>query len=102
MYIERMQVFFCVPGAVMCRTTIHVGQSKKKAMRNMVSWVIVKLPHQTSPKEDHIPHEQEYNTRHGLSAIPNEVRRKIRRQPRQPEVQQEPVVHLLLEAALGW
>ena len=85
-----------------CRTTIHIGQLKKKAMRNMVSWVIVKLPHQTSPKGDHIPHEQEYNTRHGLSAIPNEVRRKIRRQPRQPEVQQEPVVHLLLEAALGW
>ena len=85
-----------------CRTTIHIGQLKKKAMRNMVSWVIVKLPHQTSPKGDHIPHEQEYNTRHGLSAIPNEVRREIRRQPRQPEVQQEPVVHLLLEAALGW
>ena len=57
-----------------CRTTIHIGQLKKKAMRNMVSWVIVKLPHQTSPKGDHIPHEQEYNTRHGLSAIPNEVR----------------------------
>lgn len=85
-----------------CRTTIHIGQLKKKAMRNMVSWVIVKLPYQTSPKGDHIPHEQEYNTRHGLSAIPNEVRREIRRQPRQPEVQQEPVVHLLLEAALGW
>ena len=34
-------------------------------------------------------------------AIPDEVRRKIRRQPRQPEVQQKPVVHLLLEAALG-
>ncbi len=67
----------------------------------MVSWVIVKLPHQTSPKGDHIPHEQEYNTRHGLSAIPNEVRREIWRQPRQPEVQQEPVVHLFLEAALG-
>ncbi len=36
----------------------------------MVSWVIVKLSHQTSPKGDHIPHEQEYNTRHGISAIP--------------------------------
>ena len=56
-------------------------------MRNMVSWVIVKLSHQTSPKGDHIPHEQEYNTRHGLSAIPNEVRREIRCQPRQSEVE---------------
>ena len=88
------------PSKDFCRTTIHIGQLKKKAMRNMVSWVIVKLPHQTSPKGDHIPHEQEYNTRHGLSAIPNEVRGEIRRQPRQPEVQQEPVVHLFLEAAL--
>ena len=67
----------------------------------MVSWVIVKLPYQTSPKGDHIPHEQEYNTRHGISAIPNEVCGEIRRQPRQPEVQQEPVVHLFLKAALG-
>ena len=71
-------------------------------MRNMVSRVIVKLPHQTSPKGDHIPHEKKYNTRHGLQAIPNEVRRKIWREPRQPEVQQEPVVHLFLETALGW
>ena len=30
-----------------------------------------------------IPHEQEYNTRHGISAIPNEVCGEIRRQPRQ-------------------
>ena len=51
-------------------------------MKDMVSWVIVKLPHQTSPKGDHIPHEQKYNTRHGLSAIPNEVHREIRRQQR--------------------
>ena len=64
----------------------------------MVTWVIVEL---TSPKGDHIPHEKEYNTRHGISAIPNEVRGEIRRQPRQSEIQQEPVVHLLLEAALG-
>ena len=76
--------------------------SVKKEYGNRSKCVIVKLPHQTSPKGDHIPHEQECNTRHGLSAIPNEVRRKIRRQPRQPEVQQEPVVYLLLEAALGW
>ena len=67
-------------------------------MKDMVTWVIVEL---TSPKGDHIPHEQEYNTRHGISAIPNEVCGEIRRQPRQPEVQQEPVVHLFLKAALG-
>ncbi len=37
----------------------------------------------------------------GLQAIPDEVRGKIRCQPRKPEVQQKPIVHLLLEAALG-
>lgn len=68
----------------------------------MDSRVIVKLPHKISPKGDHIPHEKKYNTRHGLSSISNEVHREIRREPRQPEVQQEPVVYLFLEAALGW
>ena len=33
---------------------------------------------------------------------PNEVCGEIWRQPRQSEVQQKPVIHLLLEAALGW
>ena len=65
-------------------------------MRNTVSHVKVELPH-NNLKGDHIPHEQEYNTRHGLQAIPDEVHRKIRCQPRQPEVQQKPFVHLLLK-----
>ena len=86
----------------MCRSTIHLGQSKKKRMRNRVSCAKVELPHNSLTKGDHISHEQEYNTGHGIPAISHEVRRKIRRQPRQSEIQQEPVVHLLLEAALGW
>ena len=45
----------------------------------MVSRVIVKLPHQTSPKGDHIPHEQKYNTRHGLSAIPKGTEWAVKR-----------------------
>ena len=45
----------------------------------MVSWVIVKLPHQTSPKGDHIPHEKKYNTRHGLSAIPKGTEWAVKR-----------------------
>ena len=32
----------------------------------------------------------------------DEIHGEIRREPRQPEVQQEPVVHLLLESPLGW
>ena len=35
---------------VYCRTTIHIGQENKKDMRNRVSWIIVKLPHQTSTR----------------------------------------------------
>ena len=70
-------------------------------MRKRVSCAKVELPHNNLPKGDHIPHEQEYSTRHILQVIPNEVCGEIRRQPRQPEVQQEPVVYLLLEAALG-
>ena len=84
-----------------CRSTIHLGQSKKKRMRDRVSCAKVELPHNNLAKGDHISHEQEYNTGHGIPAISHEVRRKIRRQPRQPEVQQEPVVHLFLKAALG-
>ena len=87
---------------VHCRSTIHLGQSKKKRMRDRVSCAKVELPHNNLAKGDHISHEQEYNTGHGIPAISHEVRRKIRRQPRQSEIQQEPVVHLLLEAALGW
>ena len=34
-----------------CRTTIHLGQLNKKGMRNRVSCVKVKLPHQTFRKE---------------------------------------------------
>lgn len=70
-------------------------------MRNRVSCDIVKLPHQTHQKGDHIPHVKQYNTRHGLSAIPNAVRPKIWCQPRQSEVQQKSFIHLLLEKALG-
>ena len=85
-----------------CRSTTHLGQSKKKRRRDRVSCAKVELPHNNLAKGDHISHEQEYNTGHGIPAISHEVRRKIRRQPRQSEIQQEPVVHLLLEAALGW
>ena len=76
--------------------------SRKKGMRDRVSCAKVELPHNNLAKGDHISHEQEYNTGHGIPAISHDVRRKIRRQPRQSEIQQEPVVHLLPEATLGW
>ena len=62
----------------------------------------VELPHNNLMRGGHILHEQAYNTGHGVSAIPDEIRGELRGQPRQPEVQQEPVVHLLLEEPLGW
>lgn len=74
----------------------------EKGMKDKASSVKVELPHNNLMRGGHILHEQEYNTRHGVSAIPDEVRRKIRREPCQPEIQQEPVVHLLLEGPLGW
>ena len=70
-------------------------------MKDKASSVIVEVASNNRTRGGHILHEQEYNTRHGISAIPDEIRRKIWRQPRQPQVQQEPVVHLLLEGSLG-
>ena len=62
----------------------------------------VEVADNNSTRGGHILHEQEYNTRHGIPAIPDEVCGKTRRQAGWPEVQQEPLVHLLLEGALGW
>ena len=69
-------------------------------MKDKASSVIVGVADNNVTRGDHILHEQEYNTGHGVSAIPDEIRREIRRQPGQPEVQQEPVVYLLLEGPL--
>ena len=71
-------------------------------MKDRASSVKVEVADNNSTRGGHILHAHEYNTRHGISAIPDEIRREIRRQPSQPEVQQEPVVHLLLEGPLGW
>ena len=71
-------------------------------MKDKVSSVIVEVADNNCTRGGHILHEQEYNTGHGIPAIPDEICRKIWRQPGQPEVQQEPVVHLLLESTLGW
>ena len=68
----------------------------------MASWDKVELPHNNLMRGGHILHEQAYSTGHGVSAIPDEIRGELRGQPRQPEVQQEPVVYLLLEDPLGW
>ena len=70
-------------------------------MKDKASSVKVELPHTNCTRGGHILHEQEYNTGQGISAIPDEVRGETRRQASQPEVQQEPLVHLLLEGALG-
>ena len=76
--------------------------SEEKRMKDKASSVKVESPHNNLTRGGHILHEQEYNTGHGVSAIPDEIRREIRRQPGQPKVQQEPLVHLLLEGPLGW
>ena len=55
-------------------------------MKESAKSVIVELPHTNEPKGDRTPHEQEYNTGYGLSAIPNEVRGEIWCGTSQPEV----------------
>lgn len=77
------QSFFSLRSFMCCRTTIHIGQVKK-AMRDMVSCDKAELPHQLIRKRDHIPHGQENNTGHGLSAIPDEEHGELRLRVRQP------------------
>ena len=74
------QSFFSLR-SFMC--AIHIGQVKK-AMRDMVSCDKAELPHQLIRKRDHIPHGQEKNTGHGLSAIPDEEHGELRLRVRQP------------------
>ena len=85
----------------MCRSTIDHWTVEEKRMKDRVSSVIVGVADNNCTRGGPILHEQEYNTRHGVSAIPNEIHGEIRRKPRQPEVKQ-PVVHLLLEIPMGW
>ena len=75
---------------------------ERKKQKDAAKSVKVQLPHLTQPRGDHILHEQEYNTGHDVQAIPNEIRGEVWRQPSQPEVQQGPVVCLLLACPLGW
>ena len=70
-------------------------------MKDRASSVKVGAVDNNLTRGGHILHEQEYNTGHGVSAISDEIRGEIRRQPRQPEVQQEPVIYLLLESEVG-
>lgn len=78
------QSFFSLRSFMCCRTTIHIGQVNKKAMRDMVSCDKAELPHQLIRKRDHIPHGQENNTGHGISAIPDEEHGELRLRVRQP------------------
>ena len=82
----EMQAFFSIFLSFFCRSTIHIGQKNKKRMKDKASSVKVGVADNNLTRGGHILHEQEYNTGHGISAIPDEVRGEIRRQPGQPEV----------------
>ena len=71
-------------------------------MKDKALSVKVELPRNNWTKGDHILHEQEYNTGHGVQAILNEIRGEIRREPSKSKVQQKPVIYLLLAGPLGW
>lgn len=49
-----------------------------------------------------ILHEQEYNTGHGIPAVPDEIGGEIWRQPCRPEVQQEPILYLFPAGPPEW
>ena len=64
----------------------YILDRRIKRMKDKGSSVIVELPHTNCTRGGHILHEQEYNTRHGIPAIPDEVCGETRRQAGQPEV----------------
>ena len=69
---------------------------KDKARRGIVG-----VEDNNIPKGGHILHGQ-YNTRHAVSAIPNEICGKIRRQPSQSKVQQKPEEEIKLIRDMRW
>ena len=64
----------------------YILDSRIKRMKEMASSDKVEVADNNVTRGGHILHEQEYNTGHGVSAIPDEVCGEIRRQPGQPEV----------------
>ena len=64
----------------------YILDKRIKRMKDRALSVKVELSHNNLTKGGHILHEQEYNTGHGVQAIPDEIRGEIRRQPCQPEI----------------
>ena len=71
----------------------------KKEVQEDAKSVLVELRHKTD-REEHLLHEK-YNTKHEVSAIPDELCGKIWSEGSQPEVQPRPVIHLLLAETVG-
>ena len=92
---------FCTQYLEFVGVQYMLDRKRGKRQKDEDKSVKVELLHLTQPRGGRILHEQEYNTGHGIQAIPNEICREIWRQPSKPKVQQKPVVHLLLEGALG-
>lgn len=82
----------------------HVGlqyilDREEKRERETDTSVMIELRDQSNERKCPLPHAQ-CNTGHALPAIPFGVRAEAWSQPSEPEVQQEPVVYLLLESAI--
>ena len=73
-----------------------IKRMKDRASRGKVELLLTNLL-----KGGHILHDQ-YNTRHAVPAIPDEIRGEIRREPSKSKIQQKPVIYLLLAGPLGW
>ena len=85
-----------------CRATIHIGQGRggKRSETWEQKSVIVEMRKQQTERSLK-PHEQ-YNTRCAIPLLHNAICRKIWRSKGKQEVQQEPVIHLLLEETVWW
>ena len=79
----------------------YILNKRTKRMNGSVSSVKAESTHKTNLRGDHILHEKEYSTGHGMPAISDEIRGEVRCEPCRPQVQQKPVVHLLPAAAPG-
>ena len=73
------------------------GIKKRKMRAHRLEWSY----HTTFAERKCLIFHEQYNTRHEVSAIPDEVRRKIRSKPSRPEIQQGAFLHLFLESPVG-
>ena len=80
----------------------YILNTEKKRIEGYGYFCYSKATTPNANERSHTLHEQQYNTGHEVSAIPDEICKEVWRQACKPEVQQIALVHLLLAQAMGW